>query len=150
MPVSFLSLPFVSSQRSRHAVWLRGIARILLLSWLFTLGTCFYSNFHQASAHTESAVTHEHLTHSAQINHHDDTQDEDVCCTILDNLPVFHKIGDMQTPLHNLMYVLLPFVFIISAATLITPRISIFYTDPPGKPGSLISANALWPNAPPY
>lgn len=135
-------------QRRWAGVSLRGLARIVLVSWLFTLLVCFYSDFSQTPTDLvgDTPVAHEHNGHS---EHSGSAQDTDVCCTILQNLPTFFKMGNIETPLQSLMYVLLPYVFIVPTALLVTARLRFFCTDPPGKPSPLLTTNALWPNAPP-
>jgi hypothetical protein len=138
-----------SPQCRGAGVSLHGLARILLVSWLFTLVVCFCSDFHQTSTDvvTDSPVAHEHngLEHSDSGS----AQDTDACCTILQNLSIFFKMGDIKAPLQNLMYVLFPFILIVQTAQLVTPRVHFNCTDPPGKPCHLLTANLLWPNAPP-
>ena len=137
-----------SPPRRRVGVSLRGVARILLVSWLFTLLVCFYSDFSQTPADPagNAPVAHEQNGYS---EHGGSGQDTDVCCTILQNLPTFFKMSDIEVPLQTLMYVLLPYFFVFQTAPLVTARVCFFCTDPPGKPSPLLTTNALWPNAPP-
>lgn len=149
MPRKFIMLGLsVPPQRRGAGGRLRGLARMVLVSWLFTLLVCFYSDFSQTSTDLVevASVAHEHNGHS---EHNGSAQDTDVCCTILQNLPTFFKMGNIEVPLQNLMYVLLPFIFIVHTTLLVTGRVRFFCSDPPGKSSSLLTANALWPNAPP-
>lgn len=137
-----------TSQRRGAAISLRGLARILLVSWLFTLLVCFYSDFSKTSVDAVKDIpVHEHngLSNSNSNN----AQDTDTCCTIDRNLPIFFNMSDIKSPLQNLMYVLFPYIFIIQIALLVTIKGNLFCTDPPDKLHHLLSANLLWPNAPP-
>ena len=127
----------------------RSLARIAVVSWLFTLVVCFYGELIQAPAHQAegAALAHEHNGYS---EHDDDgTQHADDCCTVLQNLPTFSKAGTVPIPLQHLMYVLLPFLFVVHAVLLTTAQTRFFSTDPPGKADHGLIANSLWPNAPP-
>lgn len=130
----------------RAGISLRGLARILLVSWLFTLLVCFYSDLHLTSTDVvkDAPVAHEHNG----LEHSDSAQDS-ACCTIMQNLPIFFKMGNIEAPLQNLMYVLLPCFFVVQTALLVTARVHFVCTGPPGKPCHLLTANVLWPNAPP-
>ncbi len=134
-----------SQQLCEAGAGTRGLARILLVSWLFTLVVCFYSDIHQSSTNPleEIPVAHEHNG----LGHSDSAQDTDVCCTILQNLPPFYKMGNIEAPLQPLMYTLLPYVFVVQSALLVTAI--VHYTGPPGKHCRSFTANLLWPNAPP-
>ena len=137
-----------ASLRCREAgVGLRGLARMLLVSWLFTLVVCFYSDFHQTSTEViqDSPTAHEHTG----LEHSDNTQDADACCTMMQNLPIFSKVDNIKVPLQNLLYVLFPYIFIFQTALLVTASVFYFCTDPPGKTRHSLTANLLWPNAPP-
>ena len=137
---------FPSAQRGEAGVRARrGLAWALLASWLFTLVVCFYSDIHPSSMDMvdDAAVAHEHNG----LNHGDSAQETDVCCTILQNLPPLYKMGHIEAPLQHLMYTLLPYVFVVQSALLVTAIVHC--TGPPGKHGQLLTANLLWPNAPP-
>ncbi|MHB1230970.1 MAG: hypothetical protein ACYCZQ_00090 [Burkholderiales bacterium] len=127
----------------------RGLARISLVSWLFTLAVCFYGDLTQTPAHQAqgAALAHEHTGYS---EHDDDgTQHADDCCTVLQNLPAFSKAGNIPISLQHLMYVLPAFLLVLHAVLLTPARTRFFSTDPPGKAGHGLIANSLWPNAPP-
>ena len=142
-------MPYLSTspQRGRAGIGLRGFARILLVSWLFTLLVCFYSDSHLTPTDVikDTPVAHE----QNGLEHSDSAQDADACCTIMQNLPIFYKMGDIKAPLQNLAYVLLPYIFIFQSALLVTAGACFICTDPPGKPRRTLTANVLWPNAPP-
>jgi hypothetical protein len=124
-------------------------ARIALVSWLFTLAVCFYGDLLQAPAHhaQDATLAHEHNDYS---EHDDDgTQHADDCCTVLQNLPTFSKADNVPIPQHHLMYVLIPFLFVVHVVLLTTAKTRFFSTDPPGKADLGLIANSLWPNAPP-
>ena len=159
MPDLSNSMPYLSAspQRGGAGIGLRGVARILLVSWLFTLAVCFYSDFHQTSTNVnfrqtstnvvkDTPVAYEH--NGLEHNDSDSTQEDD-CCTFMENLPIFSKMGNIEVPLQNLVYVLLPYIFIFQTVLLVTARVYFSCTDPPGKPCHLLTANLLWPNAPP-
>ena len=100
----------------------RGLARIALVSWLFTLAVCFYDDLTPTPAHQAQGATlaHEHNGYSA---HGDDgTQPADDCCTVLQNLPVFSKAGNTPISLQHLMYALSPFLFVVHAVSLFTAK----------------------------
>jgi hypothetical protein len=127
----------------------RSLARIALVSWLFTLAVCFYGDLIQTPAHQAQGVALAH-EHNGYSEHDDDgTQPADDCCTVLQNLPAFSKAGNVPIPLHHLMYVLLPFLFVVHVVLLTTAQTRFFSTDPPGKANHGLIANSLWPNAPP-
>jgi hypothetical protein len=130
------------------AFGLRGLARIVLVSWLFTLAVCFYGDVNQTPIHQakDASLAHEHKGYS---EHDDGTQRADDCCTVLQNLPAFSKAGNVQIPLQHLIFVLLPYVFVVQAVLLIPAKACFFCTDPPGKADHSLIANSLWPNAPP-
>ncbi len=127
---------------------MRSLARLLLVSWLFTLAVCFYGDLFQKSADpvADTPVAHKHDGYSG---HSESAQDKDVCCTIMQNLPSFFKMGNIGGGLQHLMYVLLPSIFLVPIALLVATRIRFFGTAPPGNPSPLLTTNALWPNAPP-
>ena len=144
---SFMPDLSASPQRREAGVGTRGLARILLVSWLFTLVVCFYSDIHQSSTNLveDISVAHEHNG----LEHSDTAQDTDACCTILQNLPPFFKVSNIEAPLQHLMHVLLPYVFVVQTALLVTASVQFVCPGPPGKPCNLLTANVLWPNAPP-
>lgn len=127
---------------------MRSIARLLLASWLFTLAVCFYGDLFQTSGESvgDTAAAHEHDGYSG---HSDSAQDKDVCCSIVQNMPTFFKVGHIAGGLQHLMYVLLPFILLVQAALLVATRIRFFGTPPPGNLSPLLTTNALWPHAPP-
>lgn len=127
---------------------LRVLARILLISWLFTLLICSYSDFSQTPTDRagDVAVAHEY---NGSSEHGNSAQDTDACCTIQQNLPIFFKMSDIKVPLQHLMYVLLSYVVIVQTALLVAVKSNILCTDPPDKLHHLLTANVLWPNAPP-
>ncbi|MHB8666046.1 MAG: hypothetical protein ACYC7B_00805 [Burkholderiales bacterium] len=127
---------------------LRGLARVVLVSWLFTLAVCFYGDLFQTPADPggNTAVA---LEHDGYSGHRDAAQDKDVCCNIAQHLPSFFKPGNIGGILQYLMYVLLPSVFVFQTALLIATRTRLFRTAPPGNPFPFLTTNALWPNAPP-
>ena len=144
---NFMSDLSAFPQRGGAGVRLHGLARILLVSWLFTLAVCFYSDFHHTSTEgvndTPVAHAHKNTTNDSDAPH------EDACCTVLENLSAFSHANTIQIPLHNLVYVLLPRIFVLQAV-LFTPLKTLFIsTGPPGKSTQVLIANSLWPNAPP-
>lgn len=135
-----------SQQRCEAAVGARGVARMLLASWLFTLAVCFYSDIHPSSMDMldNTPAVHQHNA----LGHSDDSaQETDVCCTLLQNLPPLYKIGHIEAPLQHLIYTLFPYVFVVQSALLVTALVHC--TGPPCKHSPLLTANLLWPNAPP-
>ena len=136
-----------SPQRGGAGLGLRGVARILLVSWLFTLAVCFYSDFHRTSA---DVVKNAPLAHAHKGTTNDsDAPHEDACCTVLENLSVFSHANNIQIPLHNLVYILLPGIIVLQAVLLVPLKILFISTGPPGKSHHALIANSLWPNAPP-
>lgn len=136
-----------SPQRRGAGVGLRGLARILLAGWLFSLVVCFYSDLHLTSTNVvvDATVAYEHNG----LEHSDSAQETDACCTTLQNLPIFSRMGDIEVPLQHLLHVLPPYFFVALIALLTTARVHYASSDPPGKPRHLLTANTLWPNAPP-
>ena len=134
-------------QRGGAGIGLRGLARILLVSWLFTLAVCFYSDFHQTSTEgvndTPIAHAHKDTTNDRDVPH------EDACCTVLENLSAFSHANNFQIALHNLVYILLPGIIVLQAVLLAPLKTLFIATDPPGKSNHALIANSLWPNAPP-
>ena len=127
---------------------LRSLAWIVLASWLFTLAVCFFSDVRLNETPLYQA---EHSTTShwhGQIPHDGGTQQVDDCCTILQNLSAFSKVSNIQIPLHNLVYVLLPYIIVVQAVLLVAAKVHFFGTAPPGKPKHVLIANSVWPNAP--
>ena len=128
----------------------RGLARIALVSWLFTLAICFYGELIQAPPSHQAdgaALAHEHNGYS---EHDDDgTQHANDCCTALQKLPTFSKAGNVPITLQHLMYVLPPFLFVVHAVLFTAAQTRFFSIDPPGKADLGLIANSLWPNAPP-
>ena len=134
--------------RRLGSISLRSLARIVLASWLFTLAVCFFSDvrlnetpLYQAE---HSTTSHGH----GQTPHDGSTQHVDDCCTILQNLLAFSKVSNIQIPLHNLVYMLLPYIVVVQAVLLVAAGVHFFGTDPPGKPKHALIANSVWPNAP--
>ena len=134
-----------AQQRCEAGAGARGLARMLLASWLFTLAVCFYSDIHQSSMDMVDDIPAAHENNG--LGHSDSAQETDVCCTLLQNLPPFYKMGNIEAPLQHLMYTLLPYVFVVQTTLLVTAIVHC--TGPPGKPCNLLTANVLWPNAPP-
>ena len=132
----------------RRGISPRGVARILLATWLFTLLVCFYSDFSQTPADPAGNIPLAHAQ-SGSSGHGGSAQDTDACCTVLKNLPTFFKMGKIEAPLQNLMVVLTPYFLVVLSALLVTATLRFFCTNPPGEPSPLLAANALWPNAPP-
>jgi len=70
-------MPYLSTspQRGRAGIGLRGFARILLVSWLFTLLVCFYSDSHLTPTDVikDTPVAHE----QNGLEHSDSAQDAD-------------------------------------------------------------------------
>jgi len=126
----------------------RSLARVLLVSWLFTLVVCFYGDLFQTSADpvADTPVAYKHDGYSGHSN---SAQDKDVCCSLVHHLPSFFKMGNIWGALQHLMYVLLPAIFLVQTALLVATGIRFFSTPPPGNPSPLLTTNALWPNAPP-
>ena len=127
---------------------LRSLARIILASWLFTLAVCYFSDvrlnetpLYQAE-HSTPSHGHDQPLHDGSTQHVDD------CCTILQNLSAFSKVSNIQIPLHNLAYVLLPYIVVVQAVLLVAAKVHFFGTEPPGKPKHVLIANSVWPNAP--
>ena len=127
---------------------MRRVARILLVSWLFTLLLCFYSDFAQTAAESVGNTPVAHAQ-SGSSEHGGGAQDADACCTQLQNLPTFFKMGKIEVPLQNLLYAFPPYFLVGLSVLLVTAKLRFFCTDPPGKPSPLLATNALWPNAPP-
>ena len=123
---------------------LRGLARVVLMIWLFTLTACFYGDLSPHHQAEEVSLAQMHGGHSG---HDDSSQHEEDCCTVLQNLLPFSKVSNFQIPLQRLIYVLLPVVIFIQALSPVIARTR--YADPPGKPRPALIANSLWPNAPP-
>ena len=127
---------------------LRSLARVVLASWLFTLAVCFFSDVRLNETPLYQA---EHSTPShghGQPQHDGSTQHVDDCCTILQNLSAFSKVSNFQIPLHNLAYVLLPYIVVVQAVLLVAAKVHFLGTAPPGKPKHVLIANSVWPNAP--
>jgi hypothetical protein len=127
---------------------LRSLARIVLASWLFTLAVCFFSDIrlnetplYQAE-HSTTSHGHDQPPHDGSTQHVDD------CCTVLQNLSAFSKVSNIQIPLHNLVYVLLPYIVVVQAVLLVAAKVQFYGNDPPGKPKHALIANSVWPNAP--
>ena len=142
-----LNVPWALPQR-RKAGYLRGLARVVLASWLFTLAVCSFGDLFQSAADPvgATAVAPEQFGNS---EHGYGAKDEDVCCTIGQHLPTFFKLGNVDGPAQHLMYVLLPSLFLVQTALLVASGIRFSGTPPPGNPSPLLTTNALWPNAPP-
>lgn len=147
MPYLSNFMPSASPQRGGAGLGLRGIARLLLVSWLFTLAVCFYSDFHQTPTegikHTPAAHAHKDTTNDSDAPH------EDACCAVLENLSAFSHANNLQIPLHNLVYILLPGIIVLQAVLLAPLKTLFISTGPPGKSTQVLIANSLWPNAPP-
>lgn len=139
-----------SASRRLGGFSLRGIAWLVLASWLFTFVVCSVGalRYDEASTHHSGPTTPAHV-------HKDAMQDsgsphEDACCTLLENLSAFSQANNIQIPLHNLVYVLLPSIIVLQAVLLAPLKTRFIATGPPGKPNHVLIANSLWPNAPPH
>ncbi len=136
-----------SPRRRRAGVGARGVSYILLVSWLFTLLVCLYNDFHKTST---DAVKDTPAAHERNgLEHSGGAQDTDICCTIMQNPPIFSKVGNIDVSLQDLIYVLPPYIFVVQTALLITASVFYFCVDPLGKTRHSLTANVLWPNAPP-
>lgn len=127
---------------------LRGIAWVVMASWLFTFVVCSVDalRYDEASTNYSGPATPAYV-------HKDAKQDsgaphEDACCTLLENLSAFSQVNNIQIPLYNLVYVLLPSI-VLQAVLLAPLKTRFIATGPPGKPNHVLIANSLWPNAPP-
>ena len=140
--------PELYPQRRGVGISPRGVARVLLASWLFTLLVCFYSDFSQTPADPAENTLLAHAQ-SGSSEHGGSAQDTDACCTLLQNLPTFFKMGKIEAPLQYLMVVLPPCFLVVLSTLRVTATVRFFCTDPPGKSSALLATNALWPNAPP-
>lgn len=128
---------------------LRGIAWVVLANWLFTFAVCSVGalRYDAASTHhlapTTPAYAHKNAKQDGGSSH------ADACCTLLENLPTFSQANNIQIPLHNAVYVLLPSIIVLQAVLLAPLKTRFIATGPPGKPNHVLIANSLWPNAPP-
>ncbi len=136
------------SYPQRRGISPRGVARILLATWLFTLLVCSYNDFSQTPADPAGNTPLAHAQ-SGSSGHGSSAQDTDACCTVLQNLPTFFRMGKIEAPRQSLMVVLPPYFLVVLSALLVAAKLRFFCTDPPGKPSPLLATNALWPNAPP-
>jgi len=119
-----------------------------LTSWLFTLAVCFLSDV-RLNATPVYQTEHSTTSHGHDQSQHDgSTQHVDDCCTVLQNLSAFSKVSNIQIPLHNLVYVFLPYIVVVHAVPLVAAEVHFFGNDPPGKPKHALIANSVWPNAP--
>ena len=128
---------------------LRGIAWVVLASWLFTFVVCSVDalRYDEASTHrsgpTTPAYAHKIAKQDSGAPH------ADACCTLLENLPTFSQANNIQIPLHNAVYVLLPSIIVLQAVLLAPLKTWFVDSGPPGKPNHVLIANSRWPNAPP-
>lgn len=134
---------------------LRGIAWVVLASWIFSLAICSISvmQFGESPDQHYGAASSPAGNHANGHTQHDggDKKTGDACCTLLQNLSAFSQASNLQAQ-HDLAYVLIPYIAVISAV-LFLPLLVVRYfgTDPPrGKPNHVLIANALWPHAPPF
>ncbi|HVS26461.1 MAG TPA: hypothetical protein VHE58_04085 [Burkholderiales bacterium] len=119
-----------------------------MASWLFTLAVCVFSDVRLNETPVYQAE-HSTISHGHDQPQHDgSTQHVDDCCTVLQNLSAFSKVSNIQIPLHNLVYVLLPYIVVVHAVPLVAAKVHFFGNDPPGKPKHALIANSVWPNAP--
>lgn len=136
---------------------LRGIAWVVLVSWLFTFLVCSvvtsgHHNEIPASHTAPAAFAHiDHVDHADNHAQHDDgSSHADACCTLLENLSAFTQANNIQIPLHHLVLALLPADIALQAVVpAILVKIEFFATGPPGKSNHALIAHSLWPNAPP-
>lgn len=133
---------------------LRAVAWVVLASWLFSLAVCSISvmGFDESSSHhfgpgssSGSNPVDNHAQHGGGDKKH-----ADPCCSVLQNLSAFSQVSSLQAMLYDLTYVLLPVIAVIYAV-LFLPALIVRYfgADPPGKPNHALTANTLWPHAPP-
>ena len=128
----------------------RGIAWVVLASWLFTLVVCSVGawGYNAASTHHSEPTTAAHVHHK-DVKPDSSSPQADVCCTLLENLSAFSPATNIQIPLHHLVYVLLPSIIVLQAVLLAPLKTRFIAAGPPGKPNHVLIANSLWPNAPP-
>lgn len=124
-----------------RGVSLRSIAWVVLASWLFSLVVCTVSTFDFSSPPAHSVGTAPHS--------HNKTAQQDACCAILENLSAFSHASTVSLPLQNIFTVLLPLVVFLLTAFPLSRTVRWRGTDPPGKPRHTLTANSLWPHAPP-
>ena len=143
-----------SISRRFGGVSLRGIAWVVLASWIFSLAVCSISvmqfgespdQHFGADSTPASNQAGEHVQHGGG-----DKKSGDACCTLLQNLSAFSQASNLQA-LYDLAYVLVPFIAVISAVLFLSALVvRHFGIDPPGgKSRHFLIANSLWPHAPP-
>jgi hypothetical protein len=139
-----------STLRQLGGFRLRGIAWIVLVSWLFSLSACFVNSLalDQTQSHNLESVVDSHA--DSHPEHDGGTQHEDACCTVLENLSVYSQANNIPLPVpaYSWVYVLLPCLVVLQL-TLVSSGIRFSDTGPPGKSNHTFIANSLWPNAPP-
>ncbi|MHB8744102.1 MAG: hypothetical protein ACYC9L_13360 [Sulfuricaulis sp.] len=147
--VPYQTMDRCSGPRRLAGFSLRGIAWVVLASWLFTFVVCSVG-----ALGNDATLTHHSRPTTPAHAHKDATQDsglghEDACCTLFENLSAFSQANNIQVPLHNLVYVLLPSIIVLQAVLLVPQKTRFIVTGPPGIPNHVLIANSLWPNAPP-
>ncbi|MHB1300615.1 MAG: hypothetical protein ACYCY8_07080 [Burkholderiales bacterium] len=138
------------AQRQLGGFHLRGIAWLVLVSWLFTLVVCLANDLmnDQAQSHHLESVSHSQV--NSYPEHGNDVQDEDACCSMMEDNPSLpSQAVNIIPPVYELMYMLLSGIAVLQLVLLVGTGIPFFSSSPPGKSDCALIANSLWPNAPP-
>lgn len=141
--------PFFAAQPLRGSR-LRGIAWMVLASWLFTLSVCVvnsWTNDHIQNRSPE-AVVYSHLDNHSE--HDNGTQQDDACCNVQENLSIPSQANNALLSTYALLYVILPCIAVFQRVFFTGTEIRFHSAVPPGKPDYTRIANSLWPNAPPH
>lgn len=124
------------------------VAVFVLASWLFVLAVCAADMAeHGIKIHSSNVAGQSYLSDLSE--HGDHFLDDDQCCKIMDDGSAVPSRAMNASPFVILFFVLLPWVFILQFARFIDSGNPLFSSSSPGKSGSALIANSLWPNAPP-
>ena len=123
------------------------IACAVLASWVLWIAVCSWNVFglHVGQEHHSYGTTSAHADQHAD---HSGSQD-DACCTVLEDLPAFPHVSNINVSEKNLAYALPSYIVQLFQVIALISVVLMFTTDPPGIPRHLLITSTARANAPP-
>ena len=124
------------------------VAVFVLASWLFVLAVCVVDMAeHGIKIHPSNVAGQPYL--SGLSEHGDHFLDDDQCCKIMDDGSTVPSRTMNASPFVILFFVLWTAALVLQSPSFAGSEKSPFDSPPPGRSRSALTANSLWPNAPP-
>lgn len=158
--------PAVYRTSERHAskpkrvcgLSVRGVAWVVLASWLFSWAMCsvidfgFVGEAHgHSDNHRSAPAAHDAIDTGGRHHGGDTSHSAGVnCCTVMESPSLTSYVSNIFLSPQNPLYILFPAVVALQSiiiAASIRPHLLAY--PPPTRSSLSLIANALWPNAPP-